>query len=139
MPWDEPAAALDGRDVGALAAAVRRAVDQAGVTFGAKGDERFHLDPVPRVIAVSEWAALEAGLAQRVRALDRFCADVYGARRIVREGVVPARVATLALLEPEAAPRPLGDVASLLAGTLAAAGSGDAIVLTDGPANSAYW
>jgi hypothetical protein len=28
--WDEPAPALDGRDVGALAAAARRAVDRAG-------------------------------------------------------------------------------------------------------------
>ena len=53
MPWDETAVALDGRDAGALAAAARRAVDQAGVTFGAKGDERFHLDPVPRVIAAA--------------------------------------------------------------------------------------
>jgi uncharacterized circularly permuted ATP-grasp superfamily protein len=39
-----------------------------------------------------------------VRALDRFCADVYGERRIVREGVVPARVVgTAAGLEPDLA------------------------------------
>ena len=33
---------------------------------------------------------LAAGLAQRVRALDAFVADVYAERRIVAEGVVPA-------------------------------------------------
>ena len=33
-----------------------------------------------------------AGLEQRVRALDAFLADLYGARRIVAEGVMPARV-----------------------------------------------
>ena len=50
------------------------------MTFGADGDERFHFDPVPRVISAAEWEPLAAGLAQRVRALDRWCADVYGER-----------------------------------------------------------
>ena len=38
---------------------------------------------MPRVIPAAEWEPLAAGLAQRVRALDRWCADAYGARRIV--------------------------------------------------------
>jgi uncharacterized circularly permuted ATP-grasp superfamily protein len=86
----ESAPPLDGHDPAALAAAARAAVE--GVTFGSLGDERFHLDPVPRVIDAAEWEALAAGLAQRVRALDAWCADAYGARRIVADGVVPARV-----------------------------------------------
>jgi len=89
-PFSEMAPELDGHDPARLAAAVRDAVE--GVTFGAKGDERFHLDPIPRVIAASEWDPLAAGLAQRVRALEAWCGDVYGARRIVSDGVVPARV-----------------------------------------------
>ena len=98
-PFLERAPDLDGHDPAALAAAARAAVD--GVTFGAKGDERFHLDPVPRVIAAAEWDELAAGLAQRVRALEAWCADVYGARAIVRDGVVPARVIeTIDTLEP---------------------------------------
>jgi len=44
------------------------------------------------VIAAAEWEVVESGLGQRVRALNRFTADVYGERRIVREGVVPERV-----------------------------------------------
>jgi uncharacterized circularly permuted ATP-grasp superfamily protein len=90
VSFREPAPDLGGRDPAALAAGAREAVD--GVTFGAMGDERFHLDPVPRLIATAEWDALAAGLAQRVRALEAWCADVYGGRAIVRDGVVPGRV-----------------------------------------------
>jgi uncharacterized circularly permuted ATP-grasp superfamily protein len=98
-PFLERTPDLDGHDPAALAAATRAAVE--GVTFGAKGDERFHLDPVPRVIAAAEWDELAAGLAQRVRALEAWCADVYGTRAIVRDGVVPARVIeTIDTLEP---------------------------------------
>ena len=100
VPFRESAPDLDGHDPAALAAAARRAV--ADVTFGADGDERFHLDPVPRVIGAAEWEPLAAGLAQRVRALDRWCADVYGERRIVRDGVVPERVIeTIETYEPQ--------------------------------------
>jgi uncharacterized circularly permuted ATP-grasp superfamily protein len=64
-----------------------------GVWFaGAAGPRPFRLDPVPRLITPAEWAELERGLSQRVEALDRFVADVYGEQRIVAEGRVPARV-----------------------------------------------
>jgi uncharacterized circularly permuted ATP-grasp superfamily protein len=97
MPYRESAPALD--DPAELAAAAQAAMRD--VTFGPPGDESFHLDPVPRVIAATDWARLEAGLIQRVRALDAWCADVYGERRIVRDGVVPERVIeTIDTLEP---------------------------------------
>jgi uncharacterized circularly permuted ATP-grasp superfamily protein len=92
MPWDEAAVPLGGHDPADLAARARAAIAAAGVTFGALGDERFLIDPVPRVIRAAEWEPLAAGLGQRVRALDAFCADAYGARRIVADGVLPARV-----------------------------------------------
>jgi uncharacterized circularly permuted ATP-grasp superfamily protein len=57
-----------------------------GVTF-AGGP--FAVDPVPRVLTAEEWADLEAGLVQRVRALNAFVRDVHGPRAIVEEGVVP--------------------------------------------------
>jgi uncharacterized circularly permuted ATP-grasp superfamily protein len=95
-PFRERAPDLDGRDPAALEAAVADAT--AGITFG--GD-RFHLDAVPRLISAADWERLEAGLLQRVRALDAWCADVYGERRIVRDGVVPARVIeTIDTFEP---------------------------------------
>ena len=52
----------------------------------------FPLDVVPRVLAAPEWERLEAALAQRVIALNAFVADAYGDRRIVKAGVMPARV-----------------------------------------------
>src|SRR4051794_28120235 len=64
-----------------------------GVTFDFAGEERpFPLDAVPRVIAQSEWAVVESGVKQRVRALEAFLADVYGSQQAVADGVIPARL-----------------------------------------------
>src|SRR5215212_1106892 len=99
IPFRERAPDLGGRSPAELDAAVRTAT--ADVTFG---DGHFHLDAVPRVIDSEEWEQLATGLIQRVRALDAWCADVYGERRIVRDGVVPARVIeTIETLEPSLA------------------------------------
>ena len=57
-----------------------------GLTFA---DGPFAVDPVPRVLTAEEWRDLEAGLVQRVRALNAFVRDVHGPRVIVEEGVVP--------------------------------------------------
>ena len=65
-----------------------------GITFTVYGDasgtERtFPFDPVPRVIPASEWKGVEAGLTQRVLALNAFLRDVYGPGEILKDGVVP--------------------------------------------------
>lgn len=66
-----------------------------GVTFAHSGEERpFPLDLVPRIIGAVEWDRLARGIAQRVRALEAFLADVYGPGRIFDEGVVPRSVIT---------------------------------------------
>ena len=66
-----------------------------GVTFDFAGEERpFPIDAVPRVIAQAEWVDVEAGIKQRVTALEAFLADVYGEQRAVRDGVIPARLIT---------------------------------------------
>lgn len=67
---------------------------QQGITFTVYGDERgtersFPFDPVPRLIAASEWEDLEAGLKQRVKALNLFLADLYEGGQVVADGVVP--------------------------------------------------
>jgi uncharacterized circularly permuted ATP-grasp superfamily protein len=62
-----------------------------GVTFDFAGEERpFPLDAVPRVIDHTEWVRVEAGITQRVRALEAFLDDVYGRQLAVRDGVIPA-------------------------------------------------
>jgi uncharacterized circularly permuted ATP-grasp superfamily protein len=65
-----------------------------GVTFNVYGEEAgteriFPFDPIPRVIDAETWRELEAGLIQRVKALNAFVADVYGAGEIMKDGVVP--------------------------------------------------
>ncbi len=81
--------ALAHWDPGELAAAIRDRLRSEEVIFD--GDV-FELDPLPRLIEAAEWERLEAGLAQRARALDEFVADAYGERRIFAEGIVPERV-----------------------------------------------
>jgi uncharacterized circularly permuted ATP-grasp superfamily protein len=69
---------------------VDRAYLTQGITFDHGGREQpFPFDLLPRIIPPDEWGHLETGLGQRVRALDRFVADVYGERRAIRDGVVP--------------------------------------------------
>ena len=90
MPYEEAAPALDG-DFADLEAGVRARLARIGVLYRpTSGRPAFPLDPIPRVIAAADWAPVEGGLAQRVRALNAFVADAYGARRIVAEGVCPS-------------------------------------------------
>jgi uncharacterized circularly permuted ATP-grasp superfamily protein len=65
-----------------------------GITFAHSGEEErpFPLDLVPRIISSSEWVQIERGVAQRVRALEQFLADVYGRGDILRDRVVPRRL-----------------------------------------------
>jgi uncharacterized circularly permuted ATP-grasp superfamily protein len=72
---------------------------RVGITFavyGAKdeegaGTERLiPFDLIPRVIPKHEWVDMEAGLVQRVTALNRFIHDVYHDQEILKAGVVPA-------------------------------------------------
>jgi uncharacterized circularly permuted ATP-grasp superfamily protein len=64
-----------------------------GVTFALGGEERpFPLDIVPRVITADEWAVLSRGVAQRIRALEAFLADVYDRGEIFTDGVIPRRL-----------------------------------------------
>jgi uncharacterized circularly permuted ATP-grasp superfamily protein len=75
--------------------ALDRALVDQGITFSLSGQERpFPLDLVPRVITAGEWARLERGLVQRVRALEAFLADIYGDQQIIRDGVLPKRLVT---------------------------------------------
>src|SRR3954469_18656588 len=84
--------ALDGRDLGALGRDVTQAAEERGISFGEEPDGAFLVDPIPRLITAGEWCELEAGLVQRVRALDAFVTDAYGERRIVEAGIVAAYV-----------------------------------------------
>jgi uncharacterized circularly permuted ATP-grasp superfamily protein len=74
--------------------AVNKWLDRDGVRFGVYkngvfNEQLFPFDPIPRVIPTNEWEFIEKGLVQRARALNSFLLDIYGDKRIVRDGVIP--------------------------------------------------
>jgi len=68
-----------------------------GITFAvygaAEAQERLiPFDVLPRILSAAEWDLLRRGLEQRVRALNLYIKDVYGAREALRAGIVPAEL-----------------------------------------------
>jgi uncharacterized circularly permuted ATP-grasp superfamily protein/uncharacterized membrane protein YkvA (DUF1232 family) len=69
-----------------------------GVTFtvyteeGGSIDRAWPFDIIPRILSAQEWVRTEAGLKQRVHALNLFIDDLYHDQRIVKDGVLPAWV-----------------------------------------------
>jgi uncharacterized circularly permuted ATP-grasp superfamily protein len=69
----------------------------AGITFNVysedEGTERiFPFSLIPRVVDSDEWQGVDAGLKQRLRALNLFLLDLYGEQRILKEKVVPEEI-----------------------------------------------
>lgn len=65
-----------------------------GITFsvyaeGGDPERTIPFDIIPRVLNAEEWAFLERGLSQRVRALNAFLLDIYSGREILRAGRIP--------------------------------------------------
>ncbi|MGL4728117.1 MAG: circularly permuted type 2 ATP-grasp protein, partial [Bosea sp. (in: a-proteobacteria)] len=65
-----------------------------GITFAVYGDDQsterlIPFDIIPRILTKPEWQRLEAGLRQRVTALNMFLADVYGPKECIKAGIVP--------------------------------------------------
>ena len=66
-----------------------------GITFtvysdGENIDRAWPMDIIPRVIDANDWRQVEAGLKQRLRALNMFIDDVYHDQNVLSDGVVPA-------------------------------------------------
>jgi uncharacterized circularly permuted ATP-grasp superfamily protein len=68
---------------------------RVGITFNvygeAHGTERLiPFDSLPRMIPAQDWADLERGIHQRVRALNLFLHDIYHEQAIIKAGLIPA-------------------------------------------------
>ena len=77
--------------------AAEKTLLQMGITFSVYGDEQgteriFPFDMVPRIIPSGEWAGIEAGLRQRIEALNLFIDDLYHDQKILKDGVIPAEL-----------------------------------------------
>lgn len=85
---------LGFKDLCLQAHEINRQMSRYGVKFGIYRDGRFDerifpFDPIPRVIEKEEFDLLEKGLRQRVDALNLFLADIYGEKKILKDGAVP--------------------------------------------------
>jgi uncharacterized circularly permuted ATP-grasp superfamily protein/uncharacterized alpha-E superfamily protein len=104
--WQELAECVEERGrvgLDRLRSAVRGLVDNDGITFvqvehpdavingdGAAVPGPWHLDALPLLISAQDWDVLESGLVQRSRLLDAVLADLYGPRRSITSGALPA-------------------------------------------------
>lgn len=79
----------------------QRASEQAmmrmGITFNVYNDgqgveKAFPFDLIPRIVSAEEWDTVEAGLKQRIHALNLFVHDLYHEQDILKAGVIPREV-----------------------------------------------
>lgn len=73
------------------------AIRQMGISFTVYSEEtnidrEWPFDIIPRTISASDWKNVSKGLAQRLRALNRFIDDVYNRQKILAEDVIPAEL-----------------------------------------------
>ena len=73
------------------------AIRQMGISFTVYSEEtnidrEWPFDIIPRTISASDWKNVSKGLAQRLRALNRFIDDIYNRQRILAEDVIPAEL-----------------------------------------------
>ena len=78
--------------------AADREMRAIGVTFtvyeesAGTTDRPWPFDVIPRVMPSDQWHLIEAGLVQRLSALNLFIDDVYHDQRSVSSGVVPSEL-----------------------------------------------
>ncbi len=98
--WTQVAAEMAGLGPSGLIARrseVARLLRNEGATYNVTRDNQsrrqaWSLDPWPLVLEETEWSTLESAVAQRVRVLDLIFADLYGERRLVADGHIPAEL-----------------------------------------------
>ena len=71
-----------------------RMLDDLGTTFNVYRDvggagQPYEIDPIPFIIEWQEWETVAKGLAQRMRLLEAVLGDLYGPRKLLKDGLVP--------------------------------------------------
>ncbi|MCR9104402.1 MAG: circularly permuted type 2 ATP-grasp protein [Gammaproteobacteria bacterium] len=77
--------------------AANLAIQQMGISFtvyseGENIDRAWPFDVLPRIISLNEWKSVEAGLVQRLTALNMFINDLYNKRKVIKDGIVPSEL-----------------------------------------------
>ncbi len=87
--------------------AAELSLQNLGITFNVYGHEAgtervWPFDLLPRIIDADEWATVEAGLRQRIHALNLFVDDIYNDRKIFADGTIPEElIASSKTLRPQ--------------------------------------
>lgn len=110
-----------------------------GITFAvypdAQGTEKvFPFDIIPRVLEARTWRRLEAGLKQRLAAINLFLDDIYGRKLILKQRAVPPEIVLTSpqyLREVEGLPVPHGIHCHIAGIDLVRDHKGDFYVLED--------
>ena len=72
---------------------VQRLLRENGVTYVVHGEQHGHrpweLDPIPLIISNTDWEAISTGLTQRAELLNLILTDLYGERRLIKDGLIP--------------------------------------------------
>ena len=75
---------------------VQRLLRENGVTYVVHGAQQEHrpweLDPIPLIISNTDWDVISTGLTQRATLLNLILEDLYGERRLIKEGLIPPEV-----------------------------------------------
>ena len=91
---------LDTKELQRLQASADLTIKEMGITFtvynegGGSIDRQWPFDIIPRVMGKREWDRIDAGLKQRVRALNMFIDDIYHDQKIVKDKVFPGDLLT---------------------------------------------
>lgn len=77
--------------------AAELAMRRMGVTFNVYSDNKgvektFPFDLIPRIVSAEEWETIDAGLKQRIHALNIFVNDLYHRQQILKDGIIPREV-----------------------------------------------
>src|SRR5690606_11318377 len=88
---------LDAGEMHQRRQTIDAAIATMGISFttyddGQNIDRAWPFDPIPRVMSEREWRHIDAGLRQRLTALNLFIDDLYNGQRIVRDGIFPAEI-----------------------------------------------
>jgi uncharacterized circularly permuted ATP-grasp superfamily protein len=93
----ERLSAMDFADLQRRAKDAERELYNLGITFLVYSEQEavdriLPFDVIPRILSAREWAQLEAGVVQRVTALNLFLHDIYHDQKILKDGIIPAEL-----------------------------------------------
>jgi len=93
--WQKFFASIDAEDNERSLAAAERRIRDIGVSYrvhGETSERTWPMSRLPLLIEESDWKEIVAGVAQRASVIEALLSDVYGANRLVAEGILPAAV-----------------------------------------------